>query len=207
MPRHDTRFAGGFLAALVLAFAAVGAMATTVTPRSSSDAAADTTFVAETARAATTLRMMGQLAMQEGDDEAIRAWGRDLADEHDAFLAQLAAAARPGAPELPTTVSARQQDTLVDLSQWRSHWFDRRVVAAAIEEQLALLSTLQERVSHRGDRTGDAFDGLAEAYVDRLHTHVVAAVALRAAAGEDPPEVVASGTPTFEAVAYPVAPR
>lgn len=127
---------------VAIAIAMAGACITMVHPASAdSRPGADRELANEMIRSATLLRALGHLAVQEGEAEAVRTWGADVAARQDHILEQFAA------PRDTHDLSPRDAMRVHDLAHWRSHWFDRRIVAAVIAVQSERLADIRVRLA------------------------------------------------------------
>jgi len=191
MVREQAGKAGSIGVALVVCIA-MSAVATPVAagkkpPLDESDQA----FIHVATRSAQTLHAIARLAMQEGDTDPVRNWGSALAAEQGWFLAQLSNAIGSDGPP-PDAMSAPQRQTLIELAQWRSHWFDRRATAAALAEQIEMLDQVKAYLDMHADREPSVLGDLAVAYLERMHGHFRTTGLLREAAGDDPRGVMAT---------------
>lgn len=191
MVREQAGKAGSIGVALVVCIAMSAIAAPVVPGKKPPLDEADHAFIHVATRSAQTLQAIARLAMQEGDTDAVRNWGTALAADHEWFLAQLAYAVGNDVP-LSDAMSAPQRQTLIELAQWRSHWFDRRATAAALAEQIEMLEQVGAYLDMHADRSPTVLGDLTINYLNRLQSHFRTTGLLREAAGDDPPGVMAS---------------
>ena len=177
---HATRTVG----ALVIVGVAFSAMAASTWDTRPTDH--ERIFIDEATRSASMLTMLGRLAVQEGDAQSTRQWGAMLEVGQESLLQQLHAAGGKNTSAMHVTPTAHDQHVIDGLATWRSHWFDRRILAAVVEQQRRLLSTL-EAFSNQRDHKGSEMSRFAAGYAEQLRGRIDGSLTLLSAAGADPP--------------------
>jgi len=111
----------------------------------------------------------GKLAMDQGSNEAVKAFGTRMVAEHTKAGDELKEAAKEEHVELPNELSAKDQATYNSLSKLSGANFDRAYAQDMVKDHQQALRDFQREANHGND---DVIRGFAAETVPAIQQHL-----------------------------------
>jgi putative membrane protein len=121
--------------------------------------AADEIFYHEAARGGMAEVALGRLAATKGSSDGVKAFGRQMVDEHGAATAELKVAAAKSGVELPTDLAEEAQVTQKKLESLSGKAFDLEYVESQRKAHVKKIALLEKEIASGTDPAAKAWAG------------------------------------------------
>jgi putative membrane protein len=130
---------------------------------------ADQNFVKEAAVGGMMEVELGKIAADKATNDKVKAFGRQMQEDHGKAAEELKALASSKAVQVPTALAGKQKKTVDRLSKLSGPEFDRQYIRAMIEDHKADLKAFQREAEKGKDTDIKQF---ASKYVPMIKNHL-----------------------------------